>query len=53
MTGGAITGRIDEAIEQNTRNRCLRRPERQRQAGIAGGPAGIVDLHDLQRLILA
>jgi hypothetical protein len=30
MTGGAITGRTDEAIEQNTHNRCLRRSEHQR-----------------------
>ena len=34
--GGAITGRIDEAIEQNIRNRCFRCPECQRQARAVG-----------------
>jgi hypothetical protein len=36
MTGGAITGRIDEAIEQKTHNTCFRCPERQRQARAVG-----------------
>ena len=36
MTGGAITGRINEAAEQNVRNRCFRCPECQRQARAVG-----------------
>src|SRR5207237_7305546 len=35
-TGSAITGRIDEAIEQNIRYRCFRCPEFQRQARAVG-----------------
>ena len=37
MTGGATTGRTDEAIEQNARNPSFRCPECQRQAR-AGRP---------------
>ena len=36
ITGSAITGRIDEAIEQKTHNTCFRCPERQRQARAVG-----------------
>ena len=47
MTGGAITRRINEAIEQNIRNRCFRCPECQRQ----GRAVGWLELADLQRLV--
>ena len=36
MTGGATTGSINEAIEQNIRNLTFRCPECQRQAGAVG-----------------
>ena len=48
MTGGAITGRIDEAIEQNIRNLTFRCPECQRQARAVGR----LELADFQRLVL-
>ena len=47
MTGRSITGRIDEAIEQNTRNLCFRCPECQRQARAIGR----MELADFQRLV--
>src|ERR1700732_3250149 len=46
MTRGAITGRIDEAIEQNARNLTIRCPECQRQARAVGR----LELADFQRL---
>jgi hypothetical protein len=47
MTGGAITGRIDKAIEQNARNASFRCPECQRQARAVGR----LELADFQRLV--
>ena len=46
MTGGAITSRIDEAIEQNARNLTFRCPECQRQARAVGRR-----VTDCQRLV--
>ena len=46
MTGRAIRGRIDEAIEQNIRNPCFRCPECQRQARAVGRRVA-----DFQRLV--